>query len=123
MQKGSQVRDRCRKTRCGRHEWQFFSATSLADWSILMPHLRASEFGFFRHLLISAPSERRDGRVSLTFQNHCPGSISPSSINCREDHSNLTELCHQKVGMSYFEPGLSLSALAVRKEQTAAVRL
>ncbi len=27
-------------------------------------------------------------------QNHCPGSISPKSINWRECHSNRVELCH-----------------------------
>ena len=38
----------------------------------------------------------RSGRV----QNHCPGSISPRSSNCRECHSNGAELCQRNVWIS-----------------------
>ena len=44
-------------------------------------------------------------------------------MNCWLDQSNFTELCHLKVRTAYIEPGFVRSALAVRKDAMATVRL
>ena len=97
------------------HRHRATKATGCASWAA------DAQVGFGMCPDLSAA--KQDLCWENRHQNHCPGSISPRSSNCRECHSNGAELCHLKVGMSYVLPGLRLSALAVRKEQTAAVML
>lgn len=72
---------------------------------------------------LERPSTGRFGRIGAAVQNHCPGSIKPRSISCCECQRNAVELRHWNVGISQREPGLVLSAFAVRNEHTDAVRL
>ena len=88
-------------------------------------HPRRAEL---RKILAPVFPGRRDRRADRSVaprhrQNHWPGSINPRSNNCCDCHSNGTELCQRKVSISNRLAGLIRSALAVRKDAIAAVRL